>query len=84
VQQGNIITPEMVAQLKVGMSQDEVQYILGAPVLQPTFDNPQWDYIYTYKAKNSRTVEEKRLSVYFNSAGKVSQIQNQLTARKLQ
>ncbi len=83
VQQGNVITPEMVSQVKVGMTQDEVQYLLGAPVLQPTFDNSRWDYIYTYKAKSSPVVEEKSVSVYFNSEGKVTRIQNDLTSKKL-
>lgn len=44
--QGNIITPEMVAQIEPGMSQEQVRYILGSPLLEDAFHYDRWDYIY--------------------------------------
>ena len=34
VEQGNIVTPEMVGQLKPGMSRRQVRFILGTPLLE--------------------------------------------------
>lgn len=49
VQQGNVVTPDMLAQVKVGMTQDQVRYILGSPLLVNTFDPNRWDYVYTFR-----------------------------------
>ena len=47
VQQGNVITQEMIDQLKPGMSRSQVAYIMGEPILRNTFDPNRWDYVYT-------------------------------------
>lgn len=75
IQQGNIISTDQIKQLKIGMSQDDVQYLLGQPILQPTFNNNQWNYIYTYQAKNAGPMQEQRLSLWFNDQGKLTHIQ---------
>ena len=33
IQQGNVLTQEMVSQLKPGLTKDQVRFILGTPVL---------------------------------------------------
>ena len=38
----------MVDQLKPGMSMEQVEQIMGVPVLSSTFDPNRLDYIYTY------------------------------------
>jgi outer membrane protein assembly factor BamE len=48
VQQGNVITQEMVNQLRVGMTKRQVQFILGAPLLTDPFHADRWDYVYLY------------------------------------
>lgn len=47
VQQGNVITQEMIDRLKPGMSRSQVAYVMGEPVLRNTFNEDRWDYIYT-------------------------------------
>lgn len=64
IQQGNIITPEQVAQLKVGMTADQVRYVMGTPVLQNTFEPNRWDYVYAFKA-NHKDLVEKRVTIFF-------------------
>ena len=49
VQQGNIITEDKLSQLKPGMTQEQVSYIMGTPVLVNTFDPNHWEYVYTFK-----------------------------------
>ncbi len=47
VQQGNVITQDMVDRLKPGMSRSQVAYVMGEPVLRNTFNPDRWDYIYS-------------------------------------
>lgn len=49
IEQGNILTPEMLAQIHPGMSEDQVKSILGTPMLTNTFSNNRIDYIYSFK-----------------------------------
>ena len=64
VQQGNIITQEMIDQLKPGMTRRQVRYIMGNPLIQDTFNPDRWDYVYTMiPAKGEPTKE--RMSIYF-------------------
>jgi len=63
-QQGNIFTSHDAARLKVGMSQEQVLYVLGAPVLKQNFVLNRWDYVYTFKTRR-KPMEEKRLTLYF-------------------
>jgi outer membrane protein assembly factor BamE len=65
VEQGNIVTPEMVGQLKPGMSRRQVRFILGTPLLEDPFDQSRWDYLYV--KRNGQTVlSESRLMVVFD------------------
>jgi len=48
VQQGNVVTQEMVDQLHVGMTKRQVQFVLGAPMIIDPFHAERCDYIYLY------------------------------------
>ena len=47
VQQGNVITQEMVDRLKPGMTRNQVEFVMGKPVLGDPFNDDQWVYVYT-------------------------------------
>ncbi len=47
VQQGNVVTQEMVDKLQPGMNRRQVAYILGTPLLVDAFHQDRWDYVYT-------------------------------------
>jgi outer membrane protein assembly factor BamE len=64
IEQGNIITPEMVALLEPGMSKRQVRFALGSPMLVDVFHDQRWDYTLTIKRRNE-PMEIKRFSVYF-------------------
>lgn len=66
IQQGNIITPDMVAELHYGMSPDEVMNIMGQPVLTNVFSPQRVDYIYTLEP-NHHPMTEQRITLYFNN-----------------
>jgi len=64
VQQGNVVTQEMVDQLRPGMTQRQVRFIMGTPLLQDTFHPDRWDYLYSMKSGRSDRVQE-RISLNF-------------------
>ena len=46
IQQGNFISQDMVAQLKPGMSKEQVRLALGTPLLNDIFHADRWDYVF--------------------------------------
>lgn len=66
VHQGNVVTQEMVDQLKPGMTERQVRFVMGTPLIVNSFDQNRWDYIYsTQRGGNPRTQET--LSVLFEN-----------------
>lgn len=66
VQQGNIITQDMLAQLKLGMEKAKVRYIMGTPLVTDVFHADRWDYVYTLQAGDEGHPVQRRVSLYFS------------------
>jgi outer membrane protein assembly factor BamE len=66
IPQGNIITQELVDQLRPGLSKRQVTFILGTPLIRDTFDQDRWDYVYSFQPGGGERVQEK-LTVYFEN-----------------
>lgn len=64
IQQGNFVSQEMVAQLKVGMTPDQVRFLLGTPLLTDVFHANRWDYAFRLQ-KGDGEVTTSRVSVFF-------------------
>lgn len=64
--QGNLITSDMVQTIKEGMTREQVNYVMGAPVLTDAFDSNQWDYVYRLNAADGK-VYIKRVSITFQN-----------------
>lgn len=64
VHQGNIITKEMVEQLRLGMTREQVRFMLGTPLLTSEFHKDRWDYAY-YLNPLKGEVQNRRLTVNF-------------------
>lgn len=64
IQQGNIVTQEMIDQLKPGMTKRQVRYVMGTPLIEDTFNPNRWDYYYSMAPGKGETTKE-RISVYF-------------------
>lgn len=80
VQQGNIVTQDMVDQLRLGMTKSQVRYIMGTPIIADTFSQDRWDYYYSRK-KGSKMKEQYDVTIFFID-GKVSRIDNNFNAGK--
>jgi len=64
IQQGNVITQEMVDKLKPGMTRSQVRFVLGSPMISDAFHDNRWDYVYRLEQKG-RLVEQRKLTVFF-------------------
>lgn len=64
IRQGNYVSQEMVAQLKPGMTRDQVRFVLGTPLVADIFHADRWDYIYRFQPGHGE-LEQRRLTVYF-------------------
>lgn len=64
VQQGNIVTEEMVDRLELGMTKNQVRYLLGTPVLVDFFRDNRWDYTYTNQ-RGSDPMKIRELTLFF-------------------
>ncbi len=65
IRQGNLITSDMRAKLKVGMSESQVKAALGSPLINDPYHANRWDYFYSLE-EQGKVVERQRLTLYFN------------------
>ncbi|MCP4992279.1 MAG: outer membrane protein assembly factor BamE [Gammaproteobacteria bacterium] len=59
IQQGNVVTQEMVDKLEPGMTKSQVHFVMGSPMLVDLFHQDRWDYIYTMKEGNNPRVRQQ-------------------------
>ena len=67
VQQGNVVTQEMIDKLKPGMTRSQVRFVLGAPLVADPFHPDRWDYYYYLRRSKEKTGETRRLTVIFKN-----------------
>jgi len=72
IQQGNYISQEMVSKLKLGMSKDQVRFVLGTPLVTDIFHADRWDYVY-YRDTQRGGREERKIAVVFEN-GKLARV----------
>lgn len=73
IQQGNLLEPDALDQVQVGMSQSAVEYLLGTPTVADPFHANRWDYPFYVKRSRSKEVQRTWVIVYFEG-GRVSKI----------
>jgi outer membrane protein assembly factor BamE len=80
IQQGNYVTQEMAAQLKAGMSKEQVRLALGTPLLTDLFHADRWDYVYWREATDGKR-ETRKLVVFF-ADGKLTRVDGDVTPKE--
>jgi outer membrane protein assembly factor BamE len=65
IQQGNVVTQEMVDKLKAGQTRSQVRFVLGSPLVADMFHDDRWDYIYLLQ-RQGKPDERRRLTVLFD------------------
>ena len=76
VQQGNIVTEEMVDRLEPGMTKSQVRFLLGTPMLTDLFHADRWDYTYTIR-RGHEDMKLTRLTLFF-ADDSLAQVQGDL------
>jgi len=79
IQQGNYVTQEMVAQLKPGLTRDQVRFLMGTPLVNDIFHDERWDYVFVRQRANSPDVEQRRIAVFFED-GKLKRVDGDIVA----
>jgi outer membrane protein assembly factor BamE len=80
IQQGNFLEAKDIDQVTVGMTQAQVRYVLGTPMVVDPFTKDRWDYVYYLKIGQMRTPEQRHFVVYFAN-GTVSRIERSDSAK---
>jgi outer membrane protein assembly factor BamE len=78
IQQGNYLSQEMIAQLKPGMTREQVRFLLGTPLLADIFHAERWDYVY-WRERPGAKRESRKLTVFFED-GKVTRLDGDVVA----
>jgi len=65
VQQGNIVTDDMLSQLETGMTERQVIYLMGNPVARNPFSERRWNYIYTLERRDE-VVKHYQITLHFD------------------
>ena len=55
IQQGNVITQQMIDKLKPGLTKSQIRFVLGNPVIDDSLDRERWDYVYTIQVAGGDT-----------------------------
>lgn len=83
IPQGTPVSADKLAQVQVGMNQNQVLYLLGSPAIQDTLNPNRWDYLYDFTAGTVAKREGKPnihnakqyAKIYFDQAGMVTKIE---------
>lgn len=65
VQQGNVVVREQVQALQPGMPRQQVQAILGTPLVTSLFHADRWDYVFTFQ-RQGQPLQRRVVSVFFD------------------
>ncbi|MFL2695774.1 MAG: outer membrane protein assembly factor BamE [Gammaproteobacteria bacterium] len=73
VTQGTVFKQDDIDRLEIGMSKDQVSFIMGQPSFQNIFDENIWDYY--FQVKNGEEIQsEKKLKLFFDKNGDLKEI----------
>ena len=73
ISQGNLIEQEDLDQVEVGMTRNQVRFLLGTPMIDDPFHADRWDYVYFLKIGRKDAAFRRWVSVVFED-GTVSEI----------
>jgi len=63
--QGNLIKQEDLDQVEVGMTRNQVRFLLGTPMISDPFHDDRWDYVYFLRVKRQSATFKRWVSIHF-------------------
>lgn len=67
IAQGNLIEQKDLDQVEVGMTRNQVRFLLGTPLIDDPFHQARWDYVYYIVIGRKDAVFKRWLSIYFEN-----------------
>ncbi|MDE2234114.1 MAG: outer membrane protein assembly factor BamE [Gammaproteobacteria bacterium] len=77
IRQGNFLKPDMIAQIKPGMTEAQVRLIMGPPMITDPFHPDRWDYVYYDRPSSldeNTNISRQHVVIVFKD-GKVTSIE---------
>lgn len=65
--QGNLLKQEDIDQVEVGMTRNQVRFLLGTPMIDDPFHDDRWDYVYFLRIGNEKATFKRWVSIYYDS-----------------
>ncbi len=65
ISQGNLIKQEDMDQVEVGMTRNQVRFLLGTPLIDDPFHEDRWDYVYYITIGRDPATFKRWVSVVF-------------------
>lgn len=81
IQQGNLVTQDMLDQLQLNMSANKVRYVMGTPLVIDTFHQNRWDYIYILQPAYKKS-QQRRLTLWFDDNQRLQRIEGDVKIGK--
>ncbi|MFT4020247.1 MAG: outer membrane protein assembly factor BamE [Acinetobacter sp.] len=81
IPQGTPLTKAQASQVQVGMTYQQVRFLLGSPTIADPLNPQRWDYVYNYipgtYAKKAKipAAHGQHLRIYFDDAGVVTKVE---------
>ena len=73
VQQGNFIEQDKVEQIEIGMTKNQIRFLMGTPMIDDPFNENRWDYVYFLRIGRNQAASKAWVSIIFEE-NKVNQI----------
>lgn len=65
IPQGNFFKAEDVAKLEAGMTREQVQFVMGTPMIADPFHPDRWDYVFLVESQEAARDHYQRVTVFF-------------------
>lgn len=65
ISQGNIVVEEDLDQVELGMTRNQVRFLLGTPMIDDPFHQGRWDYVYYLKVGRKDATFKRWISIFF-------------------
>jgi len=67
ISQGNLIEQEDLDQVEVGMTRNQIRFLLGTPLIDDPFHAERWDYIYYIRVGRNDAAFKRWVTIVFEN-----------------
>jgi outer membrane protein assembly factor BamE len=65
ISQGNLIKQEDLDQVEIGMTRNQVRFLLGTPLVDDPFHQARWDYVYFIRVGREAATFKRWVTIVF-------------------